>query len=71
MLEVAWIERKMGVRLGLIFGEAIKDRKRRIRKPVDGVMTFVDAPLPVRIHGKGHREGDGDVRKRASSGETG
>ena len=42
---------KLGVRLGLTFTEAIKGRKRKVRKLVGGVMAFGGHPLPVPIHG--------------------
>ena len=60
---------RMGVCLGLFFTEAIKGKTRKIRKLVGGVMTFGDAPLPVRPHGKDNREDDG-VRKGVPSEET-
>ena len=61
---------RMGVRLGLVFTEAIKGRKRRIRKLVGGVMTLGDAPLPVRPYGKDNREADADVGKEVLTEKT-
>lgn len=61
---------RLGVRLGLLFAEAIKGKKRKVRKLVGGIMTFGDAPLPVRPHGKDNREDDADVRKEVLTEET-
>jgi hypothetical protein len=49
---------KLGVRLGLTFTEAIKGRKRKVRKLVGGVMAFGGQLLPVPIHGANHCSGE-------------
>ncbi len=41
----------LGLRIGLTFGDAVKGKKRRVRRLLGGVMAFGDSPLPVPMHG--------------------
>ncbi len=41
----------LGLRIGLTFGDAVKGKKRIVRRLLSGVMVFGDAPLSVPMHG--------------------
>ena len=41
----------LGLKIGLTFGDAVKGKKRRVRRLLGGVMAFRDSPLPVPMHG--------------------
>jgi DNA invertase Pin-like site-specific DNA recombinase len=48
---------RLGLRIGLSFGSAIKGKKRVVQRLLGGVMAFGGAPLPVRLHGASNLEG--------------
>ena len=50
-IELHEMLKRLGCRIGLRFVEAIKGKKRRVRKLADGVIVFGDRELPVPLHG--------------------
>jgi len=66
-LEIKSMLCSLGIRVGLTFTEAIKGKKRKVRKLISGVIVFGNDELPVRLHGK-DRVDDGDSYTRKKSG---
>ena len=68
--EVRGLLAVLGLRIGLTFGDAVKGRKRKVRRLLGGVMVFGDTALPVPIHGAANRAawvgGSGDGPLAAS-----
>ena len=60
--EIPKLIQGLGIWIGLSFGEAIKGKKRVVRRLQSGVMVFGDAELPVHLHGRDrlpdHHSGD-------------
>ena len=65
-LEIKSMINRLGLRVGLTFAEAIKGKKRKVRKLISGVIVFGDEELPVRLHGKDRVDG-GDSRASQKS----
>ena len=57
---------KLGIWLGLSFTSAIKGKTREVRKLASGVLTFGDAPLPVKLYGDDNAAPPGDDRGGSS-----
>lgn len=57
---------RLGLRVGLNFGNAIKGKQRIVRRLLSGVMTFGDTPLPVPLHGKDNDDGPHDGMRKST-----
>jgi len=55
--EINPLLQKLGVRIGLTFGSAIKGKKRIVRRLLGGMMTFGGRELPVPLYGPSNRQG--------------
>jgi DNA invertase Pin-like site-specific DNA recombinase len=62
--------RRLGVRLGLTFGSAVKGKKRVVRRLLGGLMTFGDAELPVKPHGLDHVPPAGGSARAGEAGSA-
>lgn len=67
----------LGVRIGLTFGDAIKGKKRVVRRLLCGVMTFGKGQMPVRPHGRDRdptpsvpKEEDGYCREMPAAADS-
>ena len=56
--EINPLLRRLGIWIGLRFGNVVKGKKRLVRRLQSGVMTFGDGPLPVPLHGPDNVEVD-------------
>ena len=56
--EINPLLRRLGIWIGLRFGDVVKGKKRLVRRLQSGVMTFGDGPLPVPLHGPDNVEAD-------------
>jgi hypothetical protein len=71
-LEIKSMLSSLGLRVGLNFMEAIKGKKRKVRKLMSGVIVFGDGELPVRVHGKDRVDGgDSCTGKKPSCCQSG
>jgi hypothetical protein len=50
-VEIREMLQRLGCRIGLAFVEAIKGKKRKVRRLTGGVIAFGNAALPVKVHG--------------------
>ena len=66
-LEIRTMLSELGCRVGLSFVDAIKGKKRTVRKLAGGIIVFGDQDLPVKLHGKdrvGPCDGNPDITER-------
>jgi hypothetical protein len=54
--EINPLLQRLGVRVGLSFGSAVKGKKRVVQRLLSGMVVFGDAPLPVPLFGKDNVE---------------